>query len=167
MWGLLRQFPTMEPFGPAWFGVLREVNHPLSELRMRWIFENQLLDRDEAIEQRYVEVEYGGMFSNFELWRKVQESKSGEKAAVASQEAAGQPIIPAGGFRIIQDVTPFWEMYNEAQGGALDLGETPQELLDELEEIRATSPPLRQPRDIVALDGGIVSAPGIPEDPNG
>lgn len=155
MWEVVKRFPNLPPFGPAWFGVLTETQHPLAALRLMWILHNVWQDRDERVEQRYREVEYGGMFSNPELWHRMDEARKKEKGEIPATEQDGI-VMEGSGLKITQDVSPFWQQYRQAVDGTLDMGQPDADLLDALEAAKQNAPVAR-PRGIVDdTDGGIV-----------
>lgn len=116
---MLKAFPNQPPFGPEWFGVMRDADHPLTVFRQNWMLLNIQEDERIEAETRQQEIEYGGFFANPDVYRAVDRHRKGlpideDEDDTPKEQNANAVQDP---FRIVVDTSPFTERLQKAAAG--------------------------------------------------
>lgn len=135
----------MPPFGETWFRVLKEPEHPVAQIRMAWILENEALDAEEEAEDKQTWTEYAAWFGHPERVQALQRARERQDHP---ELKTARPMPSSAPFRIVEDYSPYWEMYNAAQAGQ-PLDTSPDEVAA-VEQIRSGNVPLTKVGDLGA-----------------
>lgn len=160
-WELLRRFPMLPPFGPAWFGVLSDQENPLAFLRLDWIATMLGMDRTEEDERRLNEMDYLASFWNLEGVRKAREIRLGEQAPVASGEVPEAPLTTP--IRIIEDTSEWKRRLEAAEAGTLELSVDP-DLIEQMQQSKEARRAQQERERGTLVDEGPVDPSEWPSD---
>ncbi len=90
LWERFKRFPSMPPFGEAWFRTLDEETSLLGSLRLEWIYLNIVEDRRLEDERRKDEIEYFGLFADREMYAHIKGIKTGSEQPGFSVERSDE-----------------------------------------------------------------------------